>query len=178
MIRVRREGFGSRMLISQFYSWQATLSQTMIIERDSPDCLSDFIRLNEAWISEHFEIEAMDRHLSEDPGRVLREGGHIFSATIDGIVVGAAALFRDGPDQFELARMAVDPAYRGQGIGRTLAVAALQKARDDGATRVSLCSNTKLAPAIALYRSLGFTVVREGAHPEYARCNVVMALDL
>lgn len=150
----------------------------MIIEIDRPDCFRDFIRLNEVWITEHFEIEAMDRRLSEDPGRVVREGGHIFSATIDGTVVGVAALFRDGPDQFELARMAVDPAYRGRGIGRALALAALQQARDEGAIRVSLGSNTKLAPAIALYRSLGFTVVREGAHPEYARCNIVMALDL
>lgn len=150
----------------------------MIIESDRPDCFPDFIRLNEAWITEHFQIEAMDRDLSADPGRVLREGGHIFSATIDGIVIGVAALFRDGPDQFELARMAVDPAYRGRGIGRALALAALQKARDEGAIRVSLGSNTTLAPAIALYRSLGFRVVREGAHPEYARCNIVMALDL
>jgi ribosomal protein S18 acetylase RimI-like enzyme len=150
----------------------------MIIECDRPDFFSDFIRLNEVWITEHFELEAMDRNLSEDPGRVLREGGHIFSATIDGIVVGVTALFRDGPDQFELARMAVDSAYRGRGIGRALALAALQKARDEGATRVSLGSNTKLVPALALYRSLGFTVVREGVHPEYARCNIVMALDL
>jgi len=150
----------------------------MIIERDRPDCFSDFIRLNELWITEQFEIEAMDRHLSEDPGRVLREGGHIFSATIDGIVVGVAALFREAPDQFELARMAVDPAYRGRGIGRALALAALQKAKDEGAIRVTLGSNTKLTPAIALYRSLGFTVVREGADPVYARCNIVMALDL
>ena len=88
----------------------------MIIERDKPDCLPDFIRLNELWITEHFEIEAMDRHLSEDPGRVLREGGHIFSATIDGIVVGVAALFREGPDQFELARMAVDPHTEGEAL--------------------------------------------------------------
>lgn len=150
----------------------------MIIQLDSPACFSDFIRLNELWIAEHFEIEALDRHLSEDPGRVLREGGHIFSATIDGSVVGVAALFRDAPDHFELARMAVDPAHRGRGIGRALASAALQKARDEGATRVTLGSNTKLAPALALYRSLGFTVVREGQHPEYARCNITMALDL
>jgi ribosomal protein S18 acetylase RimI-like enzyme len=150
----------------------------MIIESDRPDRFPDFIRLNEAWITEHFEIEALDRRLSEDPGKVLREGGHIFSVTIDGIVVGVAALFRDAPDQFELARMAVDPAYRGLGIGRALALAAIQKARDEGAIKVTLGSNTKLAPAIALYRSLGFTVVREGQHPEYARCNITMALDL
>jgi len=150
----------------------------LIIEQDRPDCFSDFIRLNELWIAEHFEIEAMDRQLSEDPGRVLREGGHIFCATIDGIVVGVAALFRDAHDQFELARMAVDPAFRGRGIGRALALAALQKARDEKATRVTLGSNTKLAPALALYRSLGFMVVWEGQHPEYARCNITMALDL
>jgi putative acetyltransferase len=150
----------------------------VIIEQDKPECFSDFIRLNELWISEQFEIEPLDRQLSEDPGRVIREGGHILSASIDGIVVGVAALFRDAPDEFELARMAVDPAYRGRGIGRALALAALQRARDEGATRVTLGSNTKLAPAIALYRSLGFTVIREGQHPEYARCNIVMALDL
>ena len=150
----------------------------MIIERDSPDRFPDFIRLNEQWITEHFEIEAMDLHLREDPGKVLREGGHIFSATIDGIVIGVAALFRDGPNQFELARMAVDPAYRGRGIGRALAVAALQKAREEGAIRVNLGSNTRLTPALALYRSLGFKVVREGAHPVYTRCNIVMAIDL
>ncbi|HMB91122.1 MAG TPA: GNAT family N-acetyltransferase, partial [Rhodothermales bacterium] len=144
----------------------------MTIERDRPDCFSDFIRLNELWITEHFQIEEADRQLSADPGRVLREGGHIFSAIVDGIVVGVAALFRDGPDQFELARMAVEPAYRGQGIGRALALAALQHARGERATSVSLGSNTKLAPAIALYRSLGFTVVREEPHPEYARCNI------
>jgi GNAT superfamily N-acetyltransferase len=150
----------------------------MIIELDRPDRFSEFIRLNELWIAEHFEIEAMDRQLSDDPGRVLREGGHIFSAIIDDIVVGVAALFRDAPDQFELARMAVDPAYRGRGIGRGLALAALQQARDEKAIRVTLGSNTKLAPALALYRSLGFAVVREGPHPEYARCNITMALDL
>lgn len=150
----------------------------MIIERDNPDCFPDFIRLNELWINKHFKIEEADRQLRADPGKVLREGGHIFSAIVDDIVIGVAALFRDGHNEFELARMAVDPAYRRQGIGRTLALTALQHARDEGANRVSLGSNTKLAPAIAFYRSLGFKVIREGAHPEYDRCNIVMALDL
>jgi len=33
------------------------ICRDMIIEIDRPDCFPDFIRLNEAWISEHFEIE-------------------------------------------------------------------------------------------------------------------------
>ena len=146
----------------------------MTIERDRPDCFPAFIRLNEAWITEHFALEDADRLLREDPGRILREGGHVFAARVDGAVVGVAALFREGPEAFELARMAVDDAYRGRGIGRALALAALRCAEEEGAARVTLLSNTRLAPAIALYRSLGFTVVREGPHPVYARCDVVM----
>ena len=140
-------------------SGNLTLATPMIIERDRPDCFPDFIRLNEVWITEHFEIEAMDCHLSEDPGRVLREGGQIFSATIDGIVVGVAALFRDGPDQFELAQMAVDHAHRGRGHRPPrVALAAPAESKDEGATRVSLGSNTKTGSGDrALYRSLGFT---------------------
>jgi putative acetyltransferase len=55
-----------------------------------------------------------------------------------------------------------------------LALAALQTARTEGASRVTLLSNTKLIAAIALYKSLGFTVLQTGQHAEYARCNIVM----
>ena len=54
-----------------------------------------------------------------------RVPGHTFSMVHAGQVVGVVALFRIGDGQFELARMAVDPAFQGQGIGRALAKAAL-----------------------------------------------------
>lgn len=141
---------------------------------DRPEHLPDLIRLNEIWIKEHFSLEAVDRALAADPGSIARGGGHTICAVEDGRVVGAVALFRWDEEHFELARMAVEPTRRQRGIGRALALSAIEKAAERGATRITLLSNTILAPAIGLYRSLGFRVVREGQHPEYARCNIVM----
>lgn len=145
---------------------------------DRPEDLADLIRLNELWIKEHFSLEAADRSLAADPGSILRGGGHTICAVEDGRVVGAVALFQRGEQHFELARMAVDPDYRRRGIGRALALFALEKGLERGARRITLLSNTVLEPAIALYRSLGFRAVREGQDPEYARCNVVMEKTL
>jgi putative acetyltransferase len=146
----------------------------MTIVEDDHQYLPDLIRLNEMWISEHFRIEDIDRQLSEDPEAIIRNGGHTFSAVVDGAVVGVVALFRVSALEFELARMAVEPSHRGGGIGRALAVRALDRAEAAGAQCVTLLSNTKLVPAIALYRSLGFEPIREGQHPKYQRCNIVM----
>jgi ribosomal protein S18 acetylase RimI-like enzyme len=54
--------------------------------------------------------------------------------------------------------MGILPDYRGQGIGRRLLQAALAAARNFGLERVELAVLTNNAPAISLYRSLGFEV--------------------
>tara|TARA_R110002096_G_scaffold100173_7_gene222003 strand:- start:11791 stop:12246 length:456 start_codon:yes stop_codon:yes gene_type:complete len=150
----------------------------MKIHENQPDHLEAFLALNERWIAEFFAIEESDRALAADPARIWREGGWIFTATVDERVVGSCALFNKTRGVYELARMAVDPDFQGQGIGRKLALHALEKLREVGASRVELLSNTRLEAAIALYRSLGFEPVAEGEHPVYARCNVVMAKQI
>jgi GNAT superfamily N-acetyltransferase len=150
----------------------------MPVEIDNRDDCADFIRLNELWIEEHFELEEADRELAADPYKIVRDGGHILSLRQDGRVVGVCALFRETPTRFELARMAVEPTERGKGYGDVLMRATIAKARDRGATTVQLLSNTVLRPAIALYRKHGFRTVTEGPHALYARCNIVMELNL
>ena len=56
---------------------------------------------------------------------------------------------------------------RGRGLGRALVVALLERLRGQGARRVSLEVRSRNAPAIALYRSLGFE--NEGVRPKYYR---------
>ena len=46
------------------------------------------------------------------------------------------------------------------------------------AESIYLLSNTVLGAPISLYRKHGFQTVTEGAHPIYARCNIVMELRL
>lgn len=150
----------------------------MPVEIDNEDHCSDFIRLNEYWITEHFKLEESDRKLADDPYKIVRDGGHILSLVADGKVVGVCALFKDSPHRFQLARMAVDPDERGKGYGEELMRAAIAEAKASGARSLYLLSNTILAPAIALYRKHGFRVISEGPHPVYARCNIVMELEL
>lgn len=136
--------------------------------------LSDFIRLNEQWISEYFALEDVDRALAANPAGVMDKGGFIFTMTDGDEVVACCALFKSGEDDFELARMAVSPRRRGGGFGRQLIEAAIAKATELQAKRVYLVSNTKLEAAIALYQKTGFVTTSLGQHPVYARANIEM----
>ncbi|WP_239691995.1 GNAT family N-acetyltransferase [Hymenobacter coccineus] len=73
--------------------------------------------------------------------------------------------------------MAVAPAAQGLGIGWALGQAMLQKARQLGAHRVELVSNSTLGPALALYEKLGFQHAPLLPSP-YQRGDVRMVLDL
>ena len=137
-----------------------------------------FRRLNEAWISRYFRLEAPDLRVLEAPQeQILDKGGHILVAVRDGEPIGVCALLRVDDQTFELAKMAVAEHARGLGAGYLLGEAAKARARAAGASRLILESNTVLEPAIALYRKLGFTEFT-GAPSEYDRCNIHMALDL
>jgi len=65
-----------------------------------------------------------------------------------------------------LARIIVDPAHRGRGLGRSLCVALMREAvRRHPITAFSLYVYPDNTPAIALYRSLGYA--ERGLHPEF-----------
>ena len=82
------------------------------------------------------------------------------------------------PGVFELAKLAVDPVLRGEGLGRRLTVHAIGRARALGAQTVALVSSTKLATALRLYESLGFVHKPLPAHQPYATADVYMELAL
>jgi len=108
---------------------------------------------------------------------ILDQGGEIIVAVRAGEVVGVCALLRVDGDTFELVKMAVAESARGLGIGFLVGQEAIRRARAAGVSRLILESNTVLAPAIALYRKLGFAEVT-GIPSEYSRCNIHMELKL
>jgi len=115
--------------------------------------------------------------LAQNPGKVIDDGGYIFSLLIDNQMVGVCALFNEGSGVFELARMAVSPVHQGKGYANSLIVACLNKIKTLSASKVYLVSNTKLEAAINLYKKYQFKTILEGKHPIYTRANIVMALD-
>lgn len=139
-----------------------------------------WFELNKEWISRHFKMEASDYAILEDPqGIILEQGGHILILEYDGKPLGTAGLLRmtDGPYDYELVKMCISPELRGKGLGYQLGLAILELAREVEASSVYLESNDKLAPALYLYRKLGFQDV-DGRNSPYARCNVKMAISL
>ncbi len=140
-----------------------------------------FAALNEAWIVQHFTLEDKDRETLADPfGTYVAPGGDVLLARDDDRALGCVALEPGADGVFELSKMAVDPAAQGQGLGRRLLEAAIARARELGATSLFLGSNTKLAPAVHLYESVGFRhVPREDIGPmPYDRANVFMQMAL
>lgn len=139
-----------------------------------------FKEMNEAWIRTYFTMEEVDtRSLSNPESYIIDKGGHILFALSDNEVAGVCALIKmEGkPYDYELAKMAVSPQYQGQGIGRLIGEAVIEKAKSLGARNVYLESNTKLTTAINLYRKLGFIEVG-GIPSPYDRCNICMALEI
>lgn len=137
-----------------------------------------FRALNHEWIGYYFTIEPIDNEMLDDPeGYILGPGGHIFMARHSGELVGTCALIKEHDGVYELAKMAVSPRAQGLGIGWALGQAVLGKARELGARRVELLSNSRLAPALALYEKLGFRHVPVPPTP-YQRTDIKMVLDL
>jgi GNAT superfamily N-acetyltransferase len=137
-----------------------------------------FRDLNLAWISRYFAIEDVDLKVLNDPeGSIVAPGGAILMAETGNEIVGTVALIRLAPDGFELAKMAVTPDAQGRGIGYLLGHAAIDRGRQLGARWIELLSNTSLAPALYLYRKLGFVEVPLG-DTEYRRADIRMILRL
>ena len=135
-----------------------------------------FRELNEAWIIRHFKLEEPDRRALKDPeGYIIDKGGFIFMALNDGAVVGACALIKIDDKIVELAKMAVDDNVQGKGIGFALGKACIDKAREMGFSSIEFLSNTKLSPAIHLYRKLGFAEVPLPP-TEYERADIKMEI--
>lgn len=69
--------------------------------------------------------------------------------------------------------MGVSPKAQGKNIGFHLGKAALEWAKAQGADKVILYSNNLLAPAIALYRKMGFKEIPMECGT-YDRCDIKM----
>lgn len=140
-----------------------------------------FRQLNEEWIVEYFEMEDADRRMLEDPdGYVIAGGGEVLIARdrADGAILGTCALINRGDGTGELAKMTVAKAARGRGIGKLIARAVVLKAREMGFSRLYLETNSRLAPALGLYRQLGFVRKPSPFQSDYSRADVYMEMAL
>ena len=80
-------------------------------------------------------------------------------ARLDGNPIGAVACKPHSVGCCEMKRLFVRPAGLGQGIGKTLSLDLMTRAKDFGYDAMALDSLRRLKPAVKLYESLGFTEI-------------------
>jgi len=137
-----------------------------------------FSRLNRDWLEKYGLMESHDLKILEDPrGTILNKGGFIYlAAGPAGEIIGTAALVKGGEHEFELAKMAVAPAFQGRGISKLLMEKCLEKARESGAKKITLYSNSRLEKALKLYARYGFIPVSAAGSP-FVTADVKMELQ-
>lgn len=130
--------------------------------------------LNYEWLEEYFHVEEGDKASLSDPqGQIIDKGGFIFFAKYGEEIVGTASLLKKTNEIFELGKMAVSKKTRGLGIGNQLMEHCMEFAKQQEIRELILYSNTKLGPAIHLYKKYGFEEIELEAGV-YERGNIKM----
>jgi DNA-binding MarR family transcriptional regulator/GNAT superfamily N-acetyltransferase len=140
-----------------------------------------FRSLNLQWLRQYHSVEEVDERLLSDPhGQIIKAGGFVLFARLEGKTVGTAALIKHDRSLYQLAKMAVTRKVRGQQVGLKLALAAIQRAKKQGGQRLVLLTSPKLTAACNLYRSLGFVQLsgEQKWATRYRRESIAMGLDL
>ena len=140
-----------------------------------------FDSLNRAWIEELFSIEPKDIEiLSKPQENILDKGGEVWFGALGETIVGACALLVEAPGVMEFSKLGVAPAARGHGVARALLRHCVMRARERGVHTLRIYTNSKLAPANALYQSEGFKVVDMTPEQKlhYARVDIMYDLPL
>jgi putative acetyltransferase len=113
-------------------------------------------------------FQGFERELAELPGDYAPPRGALLLAQVDGAVAGCCALrpldSSDYPNAAEMKRLYVRKAFRGFGLGRQLAEAALDAARQAGYACVLLDTLNDMEAARSLYEDLGFQEIEPYYH--------------
>jgi GNAT superfamily N-acetyltransferase len=124
--------------------------------------------------------QGIEDELASLPGNYSAPKGRLILAVEANQPVGCAALRPINEQVCELKRMYVLPQYRGQGVGRALAKALIEDARQIGYYLMRLDTGNFLTSAIKLYESLGFKQIEpyNEIPEEIRKIAIFMELDL
>jgi ribosomal protein S18 acetylase RimI-like enzyme len=144
--------------------------QPFHIVEAGPGDLDDIAALFRAYAAElpvDLALQGFELELAGLPGDYAPPTGAILIARgPDGAALGCIGLRSLGDSTCEMKRLYVQPAARQTGLGKALAVAVIEAARQRGYREMKLDTLPQLKQAIALYRSLGFAPVAPyGDHP-------------
>lgn len=123
--------------------------------------------LNASVGGEHICVTTLEKELAGLPGAYAEPSGAVLLAFEGDEAAGCVALKpvktegAENGQMCEMKRLWVRPQYQGHGLGRTLAQAAVDLARERGYSAMVLDTMPRTMPAAyGLYRSMGFELLR------------------
>ncbi|MEZ0308107.1 MAG: GNAT family N-acetyltransferase, partial [Ramlibacter sp.] len=124
-------------------------------------------------------FQQFDQELAGLPGDYAAPRGALLLARVEGEVAGCCALrpldSTDYPNAAEMKRLYVRDRFRGLGLGRQLAEAAMDAARQTGYSCVLLDTLDDMESARALYEELGFEEIPPYYHNPIAGAHYLKA---
>lgn len=124
-------------------------------------------------------FQDIEGELAGMPGEYVAPRGALLLARVDGAPAGCCALrpldAADYPNAAEMKRLYVRKAFRGFGLGRQLAEATLDAARQAGYACVLLDTLSDMESARALYEDLGFEAIPPYYHNPIAGAHYLKA---
>jgi ribosomal protein S18 acetylase RimI-like enzyme len=144
------------------------LSERVLVEASSPDDLAAARRLFRAyadWLAVDLCFQNFEQEVATLPGAYAPPQGRLLLAKVGGEAAGCVALRPLEPGICEMKRLWVEPGFAGAGLGRDLALAIIQTARDTGYERMRLDTMPARMPAAQhLYGTLGFAEIAPYYH--------------
>ncbi len=101
-------------------------------------------------------FQDFEKELTQLPGEYAPPMGCLLLAVYNDRIVGCVALRRLNKAICEMKRLYVRPKFRGNGIGRILALSIISETRRIGYKHMRLDTAPSLVEALSIYRSLGF----------------------
>ena len=123
-------------------------------------------------------FQGFDQELAGLPGPYAPPRGKLLTAHVEGALAGCCALRPldnvDYPNACEMKRLFVRPAFRRLGLGRLLAEATFDAARQAGYACVLLDTLSEMEAARALYTDMEFGVIPPYYHNPIAGAHYLM----
>lgn len=137
----------------------------------------DFVRLNLAWIKKYFKVEHQDIEMLDNVEEFLEKGAAVYFAVEQDTAIATCMVAPREGQVWEICKLATDEHHIGKGAGSAVLKECIDYAKEHGAEKLMIVSNTVLSAAMHLYAKAGFKEVPVD-YMEYERVNIQLELNI